>query len=196
MARGSNALALLAAAALLGIVATARGATRRQPTRRQSPPTPAPDPVPAPPAPGPVPAPAPRVWPVADAPRLTVKGRYLNQRSATHRHRGIDLHGAVGDPVRAAGGGVVAHAGRPQGPGFRGYGPHYVVIDHGGVWTLYGHLDGLRVRPGDRVVAGDLIGKIADGVRPPHVHFEAARRAYPMPSEAERIDPSAWLRGE
>lgn len=185
MARGSNALALLAAAALLGIVATARGATRRQATRRQSPPVPAPTP----------PALPRRVWPVADAPRLTVKGRYLDQRSATHRHRGIDLHGAVGDPVYAAGGGVVAHAG-PERVGFRGYGPHHVVIDHGGVWTLYGHVAGLRVRPGDRVAAGDVIGLVAAGVRPPHVHFEAARRAYPMPSEAERIDPSAWLRGE
>jgi len=170
MVRGS-ALALLAGAALLGIVATTRGATRRQsPPRR-------------------------RVSPITGAPPPTVKGSYLNQRSATHRHRGIDLHAAAGDPVHAADGGVVAHAG-PERPGFRGYGPHYVVIDHGGVWTLYGHLDGLRVRPGDRVAPGDLLGLVAAGVVPPHVHFEAARQPYPMDSEADRIDPAAWLRGE
>lgn len=166
-----NALALIAAAALLGIVATTRGATRVHRPRHSR-----------------------RVWPVAGAPPLTAKGAYLNQRSATHRHRGIDLHGAAGDPVYATGAGVVEHAG-PERVGFRGYGPHHVVINHGGVWTLYGHLDGLRVRPGDRVSAGDVIGQIAEGVEPPHVHFEAARHPYPMPSEAERIDPFAWLRG-
>lgn len=172
MARGSHALALLAGAALLGIVATARGATRRRLTHSPA-----------------------RVAPVPGAPRPTVKGSYLNQRSATHRHRGVDLRGAAGDPVHAPEGGVVTHAG-PERPGFRGYGPHYVVLDHGGVWTLYGHLDGLRVRPGDRVKRGELLGLVAAGVKPPHVHFEAARQPYPMPSEAERIDPAAWLRGE
>ena len=168
MARASYSLALLAGAALLGIVASTRGATRR---RRR------------------------RVSPVAGAPPPTVKGGYLNQRSPAHRHRGIDLHGAAGDPVYATEGGVVAHAG-PERPGFEQYGPQHVVIDHGGVWTLYGHLDRLRVRPGDRVQPGDVLGLVAAGVAPPHVHFEAARRPYPMPSEAERVDPAAWLRGE
>ena len=107
MVRGSHALALLAGAALLGIVATTRGATRGRSARR-------------------------RVSPVTGAPQPTVKGSYLNQRSATHRHRGIDLHAAAGDPVYAADGGTVAHAG-PERPGFRKYGPHYVVIDHGRV---------------------------------------------------------------
>lgn len=132
--------------------------------------------------------------PVKDAPPPTVRGSYLNRRSDTHLHRGIDQHGAAGDPVRAAEGGTVAHAG-PERPGFGGYGPYYVVIDHGGVWSLYGHLDGLRVRPGDRVGRGELVGAIADGATP-HVHFEVAHRPYPMDSEAERVDPLAWLRGE
>lgn len=167
MARQSYALALFAGATLLGIVA----ATRRRPRYAR------------------------RVSPVTGAPPPTVKGSYLNRRSETHRHRGIDLHAAAGDPVYATEGGVVTHAG-PEGPGFRGYGPQLVTIEHGGAWTLYGHLDGVRVRPGDRVERGDVLGQVAAGVVPPHVHFEAARRPYPMASEAARIDPAAWLRGE
>ena len=87
----------------------------------------------------------------------------------------------------------MTHASDASGVGFRGYGPGHVVIDHGGAWTLYAHLGPVAVRPGERVTAGQLVGYIADGVKPPHVHFEVAARPYPMRSEAERIDPVAWL---
>lgn len=172
MAIRPHMIALIAAgAALLGMAAGgARGMSRRPVYRR-------------------------RVWPVVGAPPPTVKGQYLNRRSGAHHHRGIDMIGAPGDRVYASDAGTVAHAG-PQRPGFMGYGPQYVVIDHGGAWTLYGHLDGLRVKPGDRVERGDVIGLVAAGVTPPHLHFEVARHAYPMDSEAPRIDPVAWLRGE
>lgn len=137
----------------------------------------------------------PRRNPIDGAPPLTVRGTYLNRRSAQHRHRGIDLHGNVGAPVHATETGIVTYAG-PDRVGFRAYGPQLVVVDHGGIYTLSAHLDDLVVKPGDRVTPGDVLGLVAPGVVPPHVHFEVATRPYPMPSEADRIDPSAWLRGD
>jgi murein DD-endopeptidase MepM/ murein hydrolase activator NlpD len=71
-------------------------------------------------------------------------------------HRGVDLDAQPGVAVRAADRGRVHHAGSVAGV-------VWVSIDHAdGVRTSYGPLTDLRVRAGDDVVRGEVIG-VLDG---------------------------------
>lgn len=68
-------------------------------------------------------------------------------------HRGVDLAGRVGDPVRTAGAGVVAFAGVVAGRGV-------VSVDHpGGLRTSYEPVMATVAR-GDRVGAGAVLGRL------------------------------------
>ncbi len=52
-----------------------------------------------------------------------------------HFHNGIDMSGPYGEPVHAAASGTIVDNGwQPYGFG------HYIIINHGGFETLYGHL--------------------------------------------------------
>jgi hypothetical protein len=84
------------------------------------------------------------------------------------RHTGLDLRGAVGEPVRVAGRGRVVLAGEFY---FSGNG---VFVDHGlGVYTGYFHLSEISVTEGQLVRPGDLVGRVgATGrVTGPHLHW-------------------------
>ncbi|MGA8115867.1 MAG: M23 family metallopeptidase [Actinocatenispora sp.] len=71
-------------------------------------------------------------------------------------HRGVDLAGHDGEPVLAAGPGVVVFAGSVAGTGV-------VSIDHpGGLRTTYQPLRA-TVHAGDRVRTGDRIGTLQSG---------------------------------
>jgi murein DD-endopeptidase MepM/ murein hydrolase activator NlpD len=132
---------------------------------------------------------------------------YLYQRSDTHKHRGIDLPARIGTPVFAADDGLVEHATDEWQSGFSGYG-RVVVLRHGGdngPRSLYAHLDTVEVEPGEVVEEGERIGTVgvskfsrADKTGSfttsrAHLHFEVAPKRYPMGSEADRLDPVAWL---
>lgn len=83
-------------------------------------------------------------------------------------HRGLDLRAALGDPVRAASPGQVALAADHY------YGGRSVFVDHGlGVFTVYMHLDEIRVRQGDMVEAGQVVGLAGQTgrVTGPHLHL-------------------------
>jgi hypothetical protein len=72
-------------------------------------------------------------------------------------HRGVDLAFEPGGSVRAAGAGTVRHAGPVAGT-------VWVSVDHAdGITTSYGPMTALRVRRGDRVEAGTVLGRLADG---------------------------------
>jgi septal ring factor EnvC (AmiA/AmiB activator) len=84
-------------------------------------------------------------------------------------HRGLDLGGGVGTPIRAAKAGSVVFAGR-QG----GYG-NLVLINHGdGVTTAYAHLSRFAVSSGSSVGQGQTIGAVGmtGNTTGPHLHFE------------------------
>ncbi|MCK9494969.1 MAG: M23 family metallopeptidase [Dehalococcoidia bacterium] len=87
---------------------------------------------------------------------------------------GIDVAAPIGTAVHAATSGVVTFVG---GNPCCSYGYH-VIIDHGnGYETLYGHLSGFTVEPGQSVSAGEVVGYIGMTGRTtgPHVHFELRR---------------------
>ncbi|MBA3653043.1 MAG: M23 family metallopeptidase [Actinobacteria bacterium] len=89
-----------------------------------------------------------------------------------HMHTGIDIDGDTGDPVVAAAGGTVVHAG-PAVKGYSGYGD-MVTIDHGAFQTVYAHLSRVDVAVGQVVDPGTLIGAIGTtgSVTGSHLHFE------------------------
>lgn len=85
-------------------------------------------------------------------------------------HTGIDIDGNTGDPIVAAKGGTVTHAGW----GWSGFGI-YVVIDHGdGTKTIYAHLSEAYVEQGAVVAQGETIGALGSTgwSTGPHLHFE------------------------
>lgn len=85
-------------------------------------------------------------------------------------HAGMDFSARTGTPIFATGDGVVARADNNAS----GYGNH-IVIRHGfGYETLYGHLSKYKVRPGQRVKRGDVIGYVGSTGRSeaPHLHYE------------------------
>ena len=71
-------------------------------------------------------------------------------------HRGVDLAGSVGTAVRAAGDGEVVYAGQLAGRGV-------VSVQHpNGLRTTYEPVDPV-VGAGERVVAGQVLGRLAAG---------------------------------
>jgi murein DD-endopeptidase MepM/ murein hydrolase activator NlpD len=84
-------------------------------------------------------------------------------------HTGLDFPGPVGTPVKATAGGVVVSAAWHAGYG------RLVEIDHGDeVVTRYAHLKEFKVRQGDLVRPGQVIGLLGNSGRStgPHLHFE------------------------
>lgn len=84
-------------------------------------------------------------------------------------HEGIDLAAPAGTPVYAAGDGMVRYAGwHPDGYG------NLIVIDHGGSYSLYGHLQTINVSCGQPVKAKQLIGGVGStgNSNANHLHFE------------------------
>ena len=92
-------------------------------------------------------------------------------------HPGLDIRGAYGAPIYAAGDGVVTFAGKMSGYG------NAVEISHGnGLVTRYGHMSAIRARVGQRVAAGAVIGAIGSTGRStgPHLHFEVRVNGKPI----------------
>jgi septal ring factor EnvC (AmiA/AmiB activator) len=99
------------------------------------------------------------------------------------RQRGIVLRVAPKAAVAAVAAGRAVHAGP-----FRGY-QALVVLDHGeGLFTVYGHLEGLRVQRGDWVPAGAEVGSAT---------YQPVDEAYDVYFEVRHNgkpdDPLQWL---
>jgi murein DD-endopeptidase MepM/ murein hydrolase activator NlpD len=85
-------------------------------------------------------------------------------------HKGLDFTAPQGTPIYATGNGRIEEAGFSEG----GYGNH-VVINHGyGYETLYGHMVRIKVRPGQKVKRGELVGWVGSTGKStgPHCHYE------------------------
>jgi len=96
-------------------------------------------------------------------------------------HDGVDLPAWYGTPIHATAPGVVVEAGWSRIFG------RYVKIRHGyGYATLYGHMSRIKVRRGQRVERGQVIGYVGSTGRSsgPHVHytvFVGGRAVSPVP---------------
>ncbi|HEX2117538.1 MAG TPA: peptidoglycan DD-metalloendopeptidase family protein [Acidimicrobiales bacterium] len=118
------------------------------------------------------------VHPVPGAPVTSPFGSRVHPIYGTVRmHTGIDYGAASGTAIRAAGDGVVVSA-----SWFGGYG-NATIVDHGGgLATLYGHQSSMAVSEGQRVTAGQTIGRVGctGDCTGPHLHFETRVNGDPV----------------
>jgi murein DD-endopeptidase MepM/ murein hydrolase activator NlpD len=95
--------------------------------------------------------------------------RFLNGQPR-NQHSGEDIAAALGTPVKASNAGLVKMV---DDHFFSGLG---VILDHGlGLYTMYFHLDSAKVKEGERVTRGQIIGAVGKSGRAtgPHLHWGA-----------------------
>ncbi|MDW8056045.1 MAG: M23 family metallopeptidase [Elusimicrobiota bacterium] len=92
-------------------------------------------------------------------------------------HEGIDLKQRYGAAVRAACDGKVIFAGWAEG-----YGKLVIIKHQKGYTTYYGHLSKIRVKVGQWVNKGQIIGNVGmtGWTTGPHLHFEVRKNGVPI----------------
>jgi murein DD-endopeptidase MepM/ murein hydrolase activator NlpD len=101
---------------------------------------------------------------------------YVNDKLVSRAgvHQGLDMGAGYGTTIRALTAGTVLRAGWGYyGSGFGGYG-NFVLIQHAnGIRSLSAHQSKLLVRAGQRVVAGQPIGRVGStgASTGNHLHF-------------------------
>jgi len=110
---------------------------------------------------------------------------YYGRATSSAFHNGIDFEGKPGEPILAAGDGVVNHAGW-----YFNYG-RTVKISHGDNFeTLYAHMSrfAANLAPGLRVHKGDVIGYVGSTGRStgPHLHFSVI-------VDGQFVDPAPYI---
>jgi murein DD-endopeptidase MepM/ murein hydrolase activator NlpD len=113
----------------------------------------------------------PFAMPVKDAVRYTSGFGNRNDpfNGSTRKHEGQDFAGSYGTPVYATADGVITYADWENGYG------RLIKIKHDfGVETRFAHLSQIRVKVGQRVSRGDLIGDMGNSGRSTgtHLHYE------------------------
>ena len=103
--------------------------------------------------------------------------------SAVETHKGLDIKGPFGAPVKAMAKGKVEFAGLRGGFG------NCIMLRHGnGFETLYGHLSKILVSVGEQIEIGQQIGNIGSTGRStgPHLHYE-------VHMNGQQINPQSFL---
>lgn len=93
-------------------------------------------------------------------------------------HEGIDFTAPIGTPIYATGDGVVELAEYNSG----GYG-NEIMINHGFTYeTRYAHLSKMKVKVGQKVKRGEIIGLMGNTGKStaPHCHYEVHKAGVPM----------------
>ena len=97
--------------------------------------------------------------------------------------KGIDISGALGDPITAAADGLVKYGGN----GVRGLGNLIIVEHQNGFITAYAHNRALLVKTGQNVKRGAKIAELGQtDTTSPRLHFEIRRQGTP-------VDPMQYL---
>ncbi|ESQ90222.1 peptidase M24 [Asticcacaulis sp. AC460] len=107
-------------------------------------------------------------------------------------HTGIDFAAPTGTKIEAAGDGVVVDA-----KWWGGYG-RWVRIRHTSGWeTGYAHMSSIAVKPGQKVVQGQVIGYVGTTGRStgPHLHFEVWKDKRPIDPRSAKVPQSNTLTG-
>ncbi len=112
------------------------------------------------------------------------KRTYVYQKNAIGNsvHMGIDLASTQNAPIEAANNGVVVHT------GYLGIYGNTVIIDHGlGVFTHYSHMNAIKVKVGQKVARGEVIGNtgMSGFAGGDHLH-------YGMLVSSKFVNPIEW----
>lgn len=121
-------------------------------------------------------------WPV-DGKVLAGFGKIVHSVYKTvTMNTGIDIGAQQGERVHCIASGKVAYTGW-----MRGFGK-FVIVDHGGYYTTYAHMDEVTVEKEAEVKNGSILGVIGDQgvVGGSKLHFEIRK-------STEAIDPLEWL---
>ncbi|KRE99496.1 peptidase M23 [Frateuria sp. Soil773] len=146
------------------------------PTPKPAVPAPAPAPVPAAPA-GATRSAGGVVW------RWPVQGKLIKGFRSGDAIPGIELAGKSGDPVLAAGDGVVVYSGN----GLVGYGELIIIKHNDSFLSAYGHNRKRLVKEGQRVSAGQQIAELGStGASRDELQFQIRRDGNP-------VDPLGYL---
>ncbi len=110
--------------------------------------------------------------------RWPFRGKIIKPFSLDGRvNKGIDIAGKAGMSVRAAAPGVVVYA----GGNLRGYGKLVIVKHNAHFLSAYGNNQSIRVREGERVKAGQIIGEVGtSSASVDMLHFEIRRDGKPL----------------
>lgn len=112
--------------------------------------------------------------------------RYHPILKMSRMHSGIDFASNMGANIYATADGVIKTTATGQGYG------RLVVIDHGfGYETRYAHLSKIKVRAGQKVTRGQVIGLVGNSglSTGPHVHYEIRKNGTP-------VDPINYFHGD
>jgi murein hydrolase activator len=121
-------------------------------------------------------------WPV-DGRVLTEFGKVVHSIYKTVvMNTGIDISAEKGDQVFCIASGKVAYIGW-----MRGFGK-FVIVDHGGYYTTYAHMDEVAVEKDTDVKSGSVLGAIGDqGI------FGGTRLHFEIRKSTGALDPLEWL---
>jgi lipoprotein NlpD len=96
---------------------------------------------------------------------------------SSNRHKGIDIAGKRGDPVKAVAAGKVVYA----GTGVTGYGSLLIIKHNETYLSAYGHNERLLVSENMKIEAGQQIATMgSSGTDTVKLHFELRRRGQPI----------------
>ncbi|MBU3927970.1 MAG: M23 family metallopeptidase [Bacteroidetes bacterium] len=91
-------------------------------------------------------------------------------------HAGVDFSAPRGTPIYSSGSGKVIRTSKAS----RGYG-NTITIDHGfGYQTFYAHIQDIKVKIGEEVKRGQLIGTVGNTGKStaPHLHYEVKKNGH------------------
>lgn len=129
--------------------------------------------------------PIPSIWPVNKHDIASGYGMRRHPITKERKlHNGIDLKSKSGEPVYATADGQVVTSELREKRG------HYIIIKHNNTYsTGFAHLESRSVAVGDKVVKGQVIGKVgSSGVSTaPHLHYEVMKNE-------KFVDPSPYMK--
>ena len=124
-------------------------------------------------------------WPVDG----TIVYRFGDPKTGGGQRQGLGIGAPRGTLVRAVESGQVEWAGSRDLLG------QTVVVNHGGgYWSVYLYMQDLRVRSGDRIEAGQVLGGVGGDESSAEGTLVELRIFEPAGNESREVDPVRWLR--
>jgi murein DD-endopeptidase MepM/ murein hydrolase activator NlpD len=137
------------------------------------------------------PAKIPSIFPVKRVAGVEISasfGKMIDPFTKKERmHKGMDVKAPMGTPIYATADGMVRKVEMNHVEG-KSYG-RYIIVDHeDGFSTLYSMLSKYKVKEGQEVNQGDIIGYIGSSGRStgPHLHYEVMK-------DGENVDPEDYF---